>query len=128
MIQEMQELLTQSEALLNHLKEVVLFKENRQHYLTELKKLLDNRQAKIDKYQWARIGLSTGHYDFNEDEKKIAKTIIEIDKEIVKLLKLLMNQHQTERRNHFIKGKSMVKYFNLYNLPTRDGVFFDKKK
>jgi flagellar protein FliT len=125
---EMEFLLEVSEALLLHIKEEAMFKDNRKDYLDTLKKLLDQRQTAIDSYEWAKIKISTEQITFNEEEKSLAKNIVEVDNQITILLEQRTVELQQERRKTYQKGKSITKYRRPYQGPTRDGIFFDKKK
>jgi flagellar protein FliT len=128
MINEMQMLLKASEALLAQLEEDFKFKSDRTHFFSDLKRLLDQRKSTIDSYEWAKIKVSKEKITFNEKEEELAKQLVDLDKRITSLLDQRMAELQQERRTVFQKGKSITKYRIPYLGPTRDGIFFDRRK
>ena len=127
-LETMQELLSVSEELKVHLENLALFKTDRDAFIEGVQNLLKTRQVKIDAYQWVRMKESSEPIVFTPEEKVIGKQLVEVDAGITRLLSERMKGHQEERRSLHNKGKSAAKYVNPFQMPTRDGVFLDKRK
>ena len=118
---DIQELCNKSEELLAHLQSYEKHRDDRDSFIEEIQRLLDDREAIIahlkatPKTEW-------------ETDPEINARIVTMEPEITRLLKIVYTDIQKDRKLLKQKQKSHGKYRNPYANMPRDGAFLDKRK
>jgi hypothetical protein len=129
MIRDLENLLELSKNLKTHLEDELLFKKDRDQFIEILQGWLSERQNFIDIFDRMKQDYQPEPIPLTEEEIVIRDHILELDKELKKLMILRSKDHHAEWRMVHQKGKSVTKYTRPYQqLSTSNGAFYDKRK